>query len=164
MGGLPRVGCLAEVRAIRQLPEGRLEVEYAGSRRARLILLHQEQPFKVGGAHVSSGRWASTARPAGFAPASWQDWLGKVLGSCGAFCERCKGKQHGPPVVPDGSAWPGPCHCTVCSRWACLHQRPTQARGPGKQAMHAHKSCPTHLRRTELQRPWVGRNTCAAPA
>ncbi|GAB4820692.1 hypothetical protein N2152v2_007738 [Parachlorella kessleri] len=50
VGGLPRLGCCAEVKAIRQLAGGRLEVEYAGTRRARVMMLHQEHPFMVAAA------------------------------------------------------------------------------------------------------------------
>ena len=50
MGGLPRVGCVAEVRGMRELPEGRLQVEYVGTRRAKLVGVQQDEgaPFQVG--------------------------------------------------------------------------------------------------------------------
>lgn len=46
VSGLPRVGCCAEVKSVRRL-DGRLAVEYEGTRRVRLVMLQQEAPFKV---------------------------------------------------------------------------------------------------------------------
>lgn len=47
VAGLPRVGCCAEVHAVRRLAGGELQVDYSGGRRARLLSLEQEEPFKV---------------------------------------------------------------------------------------------------------------------
>ncbi|PSC71566.1 ATP-dependent protease [Micractinium conductrix] len=45
VGGLPRIGCCAEVEAIEERPDGTLLVQYAGARRVQLLLSQQEEPF-----------------------------------------------------------------------------------------------------------------------
>ncbi|KAL4442990.1 hypothetical protein ABPG77_008481 [Micractinium sp. CCAP 211/92] len=45
VGGLPRIGCCAEVQSIQERSNGTLAVEYTGARRVQLLLPQQSEPF-----------------------------------------------------------------------------------------------------------------------
>lgn len=47
VGGLPSVGCCAEVQRIIDLQDGQMQIEYVGTRRARLVAIQREAPFKM---------------------------------------------------------------------------------------------------------------------
>lgn len=45
VGGLPRIGCCAEVQSVQERKDGTLLVQYAGARRVQLLLPQQSEPF-----------------------------------------------------------------------------------------------------------------------